>query len=219
MSVRNDYRIVGMSTAQVRELQKALGVTADGAWGNQSQAALDKLYGANADPLAAYKGSGSGSGQSGASTATSSQQPAQPVLSNGYTGSYYTGKDGNNYTDYGALLRNDGFFYPDGARISPNGMYVDVGNGWQFAKYGVAFDNKGPLRDRDGRQVYVPSSVTGLAPGAHIPGFTFDGGASAADPGAADPEPKTEEEKAEWELYLERELKLYNEEWLSGYID
>ena len=225
MSVRDDYRVVGMSTAQVRELQKALGVTADGAWGNQSQAALEKAYGANADPLAVFKGSGSGSsagaglGQSGLGAAASSQQPAQPALSNGYAGSYYTGKDGNNYTDYGALLRNDGFFYPEGARISPNGMYVDVGNGWQFAKYGVAFDKKGPLRDRDGAQLYVPSSVTGLAPGARIPGFEGGGSTDATAPGAADPEPKTDEEKAEWELYLERELKRYQEEWLSGYID
>ncbi len=215
MSVRNDYRIVGMSTAQVRELQKALGVTADGAWGNQSQAALDKLYGANADPLAVYKGSGSGSGsgQSGSGTAASTRQSAQPHLANGYTGNYYTGKDGNNYTDYGALLRNDGFLYPEGARISPNGMYVDVGNGWQFAKRGIAFDGSGRVLG------YANSSVTGLAPGARVPGiWSGNGSGGAVDPGAADPEPDATQPKSEWELYLERELKRYTEELLSGYM-
>lgn len=51
----NNYRVSGMRTAQVRELQRSLGVTADGAWGKQSQAALEARYGAGADPLSVYK--------------------------------------------------------------------------------------------------------------------------------------------------------------------
>ncbi len=208
MAVRNDYRVVGMSTAEVRELQKELGVTPDGAWGNQSQAALDKLYGKNADPFSIFKGPGSATGQSGAGATSTGQQYSQPGLTNGYTGSYYT-KNGDNYTDYGALLRNDGFIYPAGAKISPNGMYIDRGNGWEFAKHAVGADG-----------YYHPSSVTGLAPGARIPGLWSGGGTGgAADPGPAEPGPGTDQPKNEWELYLERELKRYEEEWLSGYVE
>lgn len=211
MAVRSDYRVVGMSTAQVRELQRDLGVTVDGAWGKQSQAALDLYYGANADPLAVYKGTGGTGRGSGTGTAPAAQH-SQPKLLNGYTGTYYT-KGGNNYTDYGALLRNDGFYYPPGAKISPNGMYVDVGNGWQFAKYGVGFDRYGRVLG------YTPSSVTGLAPGARIPGFSSGGVLGAADPGAAEPEPDTEQPKSEWELDFQQALKQYKEEWRSGYVE
>ena len=207
MSVRNDYRVVGMSTAEVRELQKELGVTPDGAWGSQSQAALDKIYGKNADPLSIFKGAGSATGQSGTGAASAAQQYSQPQLTNGYTGSYYT-KNGDNYTDYGALLRNDGFIYPAGAKISPNGMYIDRGNGWEFAKHAVGADG-----------YYHPSSVTGLAPGARIPGFSGVQLRDDPGPGPAEPEPGADQPKSEWELYLERELKRYEEEWLSGYVE
>ena len=213
MAVRSDYRVVGMSTAQVRELQRDLGVTADGAWGKQSQAALDLRYGANADPFKIFKGAGYTTGQSGTGAGSAGQQYGQPSLPNGYTGAYYT-KDGNNYTDYGALLRNDGFQYPAGAKISPNGMYVDVGNGWQFAKYGVGFDSRGRVLG------YTPSSVTGLAPGTRIPGFSSGGRSGGADnSGTAEPEPDTNQPKSEWELFLEQELKRYTEELLSGYVE
>lgn len=94
--------------------------------------------------------------------ATAAQQ-LKTALSNGYSGP--TVQKGNNqYTPYGALLRTDGFKYPTGAKISPNGMYYDNGNGWQFAKEGVAFD--------DGKVVgSAKTSVTGLAPGSPVPGF------------------------------------------------
>lgn len=88
----------------------------------------------------------------------STAQQLQQALSNGYTGpTVQKGKD--LYTPYGALLRNDGFIYPEGAKISPNGMYVDTGNGWQFAKHAVGSDGN-----------YHPSSVTGLAPGSSVLG-------------------------------------------------
>ncbi|HWR22281.1 MAG TPA: hypothetical protein VN366_02290 [Feifaniaceae bacterium] len=200
MAVKSDYRVTGMSTAEVRELQRNLGVTPDGAWGKQSQAALDKLYGANADPLKIFKGSGNGSGsaagQSGAGASSAAKQYGQ--LSNGYTGSYYT-KNGDNYTDYGALLRTDGFYYPAGAKISPNGMYVDVGNGWEFAQTG---------------------SLAGIKPGTRIDFFSGGPrGESDPEPAAPEPEPNADQPKSEWELYLERELKRYEEEWLSGYVE
>lgn len=203
---KENYRVDGMSTAQVKELQKMLGVTADGAWGNQSKAALARAYGASADPLSVF------TAIKAANTAQSRQaSTTTSTLPNGYTGSYYTGKDGNNYTDYGALLRNDGFDYSSGGKISPNGMYVDAGNGWQFAKRGVAFDGSGRVLG------YANSSVTGLAPGARVPGDWSSGGAGSTDPGAANPDPDATEPKSEWELFLERELKRYTEELLSGY--
>lgn len=131
---------------------------------------------------------------------------------NGYIGSYYS-KDGDNYTDYGALLRNDGFYYPEGAKISPNGMYVDVGNGWQFAKYGIGFDSRGRVLG------YTPSSVTGLRPGARVPGVWSGGKGGAASPGKAQPEPGTDQPKSDWEISLEEMMKRYKEEQLSGYVE
>ena len=211
MSVQGDYRVPGMRTAEVRELQRMIGVTVDGAWGNQSQAALDKLYGTNADPLKVFKGPGGTTGQSGTGAASAGQQYSQPESPNGYTGSYYT-KGGNTYTDYGALLRNDGFYYPPGAKISPNGMYVDVGNGWEFAKLGVAFDRSGRMLG------YTPSSVTGLAPGARIPGFSLVESRYDSEPDSAEPEPDADQLKSEWESFFERELKRYKEE-LASYAE
>ena len=214
MAVRSDYRVVGMKTDEVRALQRMIGVAPDGAWGNKSQTMLNAYYGANADPLAVYKGLGATAGPA----STPEQQTGQPPLSN-YTGNYYTGKGGSNYTDYGALIRNDGFYYPEGAKVSPNGMYVDVGNGWQFAKYGVAFDKYGPMFDEYGRQQRLPSSVTGLAPGARVPGTWSSNSGGTTDPGGTTAEPGTNQPKTEWELFLERELKRYQEEWLSGYVE
>lgn len=65
----------------------------------------------------------------------------------GYTGMGYYDDRGRAFTDYGAYLREDGFYYPSGARISKNGMYTDTGSGWQFAK---------------------DCSVFGLAPGTRL---------------------------------------------------
>ncbi len=75
------------------------------------------------------------------------------------------GENGRLYTGYGAMLRTDGFFYPSGAKISPNGMYYDIGQGWKFAKRAIAFNGDGELLG------YADSSVTGLAPGSAIPDF------------------------------------------------
>lgn len=76
----------------------------------------------------------------------------------GYKGMGYYDERGRAFTDYGAYLREDGFYYPDGAKVSKNGMYVDTGSGWQFAKDCDAF---------------------GLAPGTRLdtlPGWNFFGG-------------------------------------------
>ena len=98
----------------------------------------------------------------------------QQALRNGYSGP--TVQRGNDlYTPYGALLRNDGFQYPEGAKISPNGMYVDTGNGWQYAK--------------------PNTSVSGLAPGANAlgPGESWSKGTSGT-PEAPTPATPTPEE-------------------------
>lgn len=73
----------------------------------------------------------------------------------GYTGMGYYDERGRAFTDYGSYLREDGFYYPSGAKISKNGMYTDTGSGWQFAKDCDAF---------------------GLAPGTRLdllPGWQF----------------------------------------------
>lgn len=215
MAVRSDYRVPGLSTTEVRALQQTLGVKVDGAWGNKSQAALDALYGAGADPYKAYTGM-QGGGTSGGTTGRGSGASAAPPVYthiSGYTGNVYRGSDGRAYTDYGALLREDGFYYPMGAKISPNGMYYDIGNGWQFAKYAKAFDSYGSMLG------YTPSSVTGLKPGSRVPGFEGAAFRRRSDedddvPGAIEAE--IDEEKT-WEAYLEEELDRYADELLAGY--
>lgn len=82
----------------------------------------------------------------------------------GYSGKGYKDARGRYYTDYGALLRDDGFFYQPGAKISPNGMYEDTGGGMTFAKYGAHYPD-GTNRSK----VYVPSDRYG--PGEVLPFF------------------------------------------------
>ena len=90
----------------------------------------------------------------------------------GYTGAGYTDAKGDSYTDYGAYLRTDNFQYPQGAKISPNGMYFDTGGGWQYAGYASTYD---PSTGQIGT---TPSSMYGKAPGSDVWGST--GGAVPA---------------------------------------
>jgi|GEM_PF-5785845 len=197
MAVRSDYRVEGMSAAQVKELQRALGVAADGAWGKVSQAALDAAYGRNADPYGAY---------TGAEPQTYGAASVAGAALGGSTGGTYRDESGNAYTSYGALLRNDGFEYPAGAKISPNGMYYDTGSGWQFAASG--------------------SSVAGLAPGSAVPGFeripigTQAGAAGGSEGTGQDGGAQDANTDADaWQGYFDRELKRYVEELYTGYFD
>lgn len=200
MAVKTDYSVDGLSKAQIKELQHAIGAEADGLWGRKSQAALDAAYGKNADPYSVY----SSSNRSGGSGKT---HPS------GYTGTVVKA-DGHSYTDYGALLREDGFFYPEGAKISPNGMYFDIGNGWQFAKHAVAFDGRGRVLG------YVPGDMTYAAPGTVVKGFertAFRGGSAGdAEPDTEQPD-DDEEEPSLWEQRFDELLDLYNQERFSGY--
>lgn len=218
MAVQKDYRVPGLSTEEVRALQQTLGVKTDGAWGKQSQAALDAAYGAGADPYKAHTGMQGGNtfgSSTGKGSDTSAAPPANTHMS-GYTGSVYRGSDGRAYTDYGALLREDGFYYPTGAKISPNGMYYDTGNGWQFAKQAKAFDPNGNVLG------YTKSSVTGLQPGSRVPGFAGENIRRNADeedghaPGAIESEVGGEKKEA-WEVYFEAELARYADALLAGY--
>lgn len=84
----------------------------------------------------------------------------------GYSGLGYFDDRGRAYTDYGAYLRTDNFEYPTGATISPNGMYYDVGNGWQYAGMATAKNKYAPAYS-------TPSEVYGLAPGTSL--HYFDG--------------------------------------------
>lgn len=82
----------------------------------------------------------------------------------GYTGPGYQDNTGRSYTDYGAYLRTDGYFYPEGAKISPNGMYYDTGDGqgWRNAKHAFTSDGR-----------YVPSEAYGASPGGQTPGTSM----------------------------------------------
>lgn len=80
----------------------------------------------------------------------------------GYQGPVVYDARGRAYTDYGAYLREDGFYYPQGATISKNGQYYDIGNGWQFGKLAAARYPDGTLSKVTGGSVY------GLAPGTRI---------------------------------------------------
>ncbi len=128
---------------------------------------------------AGYAASGNGMGNTGYTNSTmtnkygqtypgyqkagTSYDPATGMLqhASGYTGQAVY-KDGHFYTPYGALIREDDFLYPAGAKISANGMYVDVGNGWEYAKYATMFDT------RTGASQLVPSDIYGVAPNARI---------------------------------------------------
>lgn len=136
------------SSAAVKELQRQLGVKADGIWGPKTDAAYNQNY--------------QGSNAGGNSHAT------------GYDGSVVT-RGNDQYTPYGAYIRSDTLEYPGGsapmfqykpgARISPNGMYQDVGRGWEYAGYAAAYDPK------TGQGYATPSSMYGARPGTSIPGF------------------------------------------------
>lgn len=79
----------------------------------------------------------------------------------GYQGPVSYDVRGRAFTDYGAYLREDGFYYPSGSTISRNGMYFDIGDGWQYGGWATA-------RYPDGTLSKVPSSLYGVAPGTRI---------------------------------------------------
>ena len=169
---------------------------------------VDGLYGDKTDAALKNATSSSGSGRStGSSSGGNTGHPSE------YDGAIVEGKDGKSYTTYGALLREDGFYYPSGAIISPNGMYYDIGNGWQFAKQAVTY-NKAKQEFN-----HAPGDMTGAAPGTVVKGFertAFRGGStSSAD--ADTEQPDNEEEPSLWEQYFDEQLELYNKERLSGY--
>lgn len=186
-----------------RELNKnGANLVVDGIYGDKTNAAYKQQIGSSS-------GSGSG-GSSGHSSGGSSGGHKS-----GYVGPIVTGKDGNSYTDYGALLREDGFFYPAGAKISPNGMYFDIGNGWQFAKYGVAFDGGGHVLG------YTPNSMTYAAPGTRVSGFEGDYARSSGSPTGGstgdDADSDEEEELSIWEKFYDEQRRKNEEELYGSY--
>lgn len=185
--------------------KKGANLVVDGLYGNKTDAAYEQI--------GSSSGSGSG-GSSGRSSGGSSGGYGQHQ--SGYVGPIVSGQDGNSYTEYGALLREDGFFYPTGAKISPNGMYFDIGNGWQFAKYGLAFDGGGNVLG------YTPNSMTYAAPGTRVSGF--EGAysrSSGSSSGGANAENGTDSEQEEelsiWEKFYDEQLKKNEEELYTGY--
>lgn len=183
--------------------EKGANLVVDGIYGDKTNAAYEQIGSA----------SGSGSGRSSGRSSGGSSGGYEPPK-NGYVGPVVTGRDGNSYTDYGALLREDGFYYPEGAKISPNGMYFDVGNGWQFAKYGVAFDGKGRVLDP------VPNSMTYAAPGTRVSGFegayTRSSGSPTGDASGNDADTE-EEELSIWEKFYDEQRKKNEEELYGSY--
>ncbi len=123
-----------------------------------------------------YGGDGNAIPHYGYQKVGTSYNPSTGYLehASGYKGQAYQGADGRYYTPYGALIREDSYLYPDGARISPNGMYYDAGNGWQLAKYGT----EGVL-GVGGWSHLTPSDYYGAAPGTQVGVFAMDGGGGA----------------------------------------
>jgi len=97
----------------------------------------------------------------------------------GYKGQAYVGNDGRYYTPEGSLIREDSFLYPEGAKISKNGMYYDTGNGWQYAGYGTEGDMRTWTH-------LVPSTYNGAAPGTLVGSF-------GVETGSAEPTNKVQE--------------------------
>ncbi len=216
--MKNEYKVPGLTGSQIKALQRELSVKADGAWGPKSQAALEQAYGSGADPYSVYTGQGRALTTVSAGSQSAPAPKGYIQHASGYTGAAYRGENGDYYTDYGALLRDDGFFYPKGARISPNGMYYDDGAGWKFAKYASAKSADGSFSG------YVPSSITGLAPNSKIPGFYGEAGFTAKMPEQAQvqeekhPEQPKDLPKSAWEQAFAYELERYLDELLSGYF-
>lgn len=82
----------------------------------------------------------------------------------GYSGQGYYDEKGRAFTSYGAYLREDGFYYPEGAKVSKNGMYFDNGSGWQYAKHTTQYQE-------DGTVLRVPHELYGRAPGTPVYSF------------------------------------------------
>ncbi len=223
MAIKNEYKVPGLSLREIKALQQELNVKVDGAWGPKSQAALEQAYGSGSDPYSIYTQPEKANSQTqGANNAAPSIMPASSrgyiQHASGYAGAAYRNPNGDYYTEYGALLRDDGFFYPKGAKISPNGMYYDDGSGWKFAKYASA-------RSADNSfSGYLPSSITGLAPNSKVPGFEgfgyFEGQRPEQNGVPPQLEPKEQEEipKSAWEQAFAYELERYLDELLSGYF-
>ena len=169
-------QVSGVTQAQLNSLKQALGMKdSDGSWESIYKEVLERLGMKDSamkqktqttfvasSKLEDAKTAG---GTNGVFASAKGRQLGSIAHSSGYVGQGYVDDAGNYYTAYGALLREDDFFYPPGARISPNGMYYDDGSGWKFAKYALAFNAKGDILG------YAASEVTGLAPGSAVPGF------------------------------------------------
>lgn len=113
-----------------------------------------------------------------------SRQPGQLDHVSGYTGNAYMDAKGRYYTDYGALLREDGYFYPTGARVSENGMYYDTGNGWQFAGHGASVGGQGNNAFVSNRYAGAPGQRVDLdfQRGGGGSGFTRTSGGDGSTP-------------------------------------
>ena len=140
----------------------------------------------------------------------------------GYTGYGYQDAKGNFYDEQGNYLREDGYFYEPGAKISKNGKYQDTGSGFGHAGYSVTGNGKNVL--------YTKGEYYGVAPNTVLfdtrdwnKGLTSAGGeeqqqeeepATAVDAfvSAQKKNPVTE-----WEEAFEKELARYTEEYFSGY--
>lgn len=190
-----------------RELNKnGANLVVDGIYGDKTNAAYNQYFNSSSGSGSGGSSGRSSGGSSGGASGGNTRHPS------GYVGPIVTGRDGNSYTEYGALLREDGFFYPAGAKISPNGMYFDIGNGWQFAKYGVAFDGGGHVLG------YTPNSMTYAAPGTRVSGFE-DAYARSSGGGNTDggTDSEEEEELSLWEQYYDEQRRKNEEELYAGY--
>jgi peptidoglycan hydrolase-like protein with peptidoglycan-binding domain len=202
-----------VSHADVASLQRELNknganLVVDGVYGNKTDAAYNQYFGSSSGSGSGGSSGRSSGGSSGGASGGNTRHPS------GYDGPVVKGADGHSYTEYGALLREDGFFYPAGAKISPNGMYFDIGNGWQFAKYGLAFDGGGNVLG------YTPNSMTYAAPGTRVSGFEGAYARSSGvspDDGNEDGGADAEEGLSLWEQYYDEQRRKHEEELYAGY--
>jgi hypothetical protein len=88
-------------------------------------------------------------------------------------------------------------------------------NGWQFAKYGLAFDGSGHALG------YTPNSMTYAAPGTIVSGFEGDyarsSGSPTGDASGDDADSDEEEELSIWEKFYDEQRKKNEEELYGSY--
>lgn len=108
-----------------------------------------------------------------------SRTPGYVEHVSGYKGYGYQDAKGNFYDANGNYLREDGYFYEPGAKISKSGMYQDTGSGYGHAGHSVYGNGSGTM--------YVKGPNYGVAPNTVLYNTSDWSGGGRSEPVASAP--------------------------------